>query len=636
MIKRIKRLCFILIYIIFTLPIFVHAGTELGTSTMYPVVGSSFYIQLDLMYCESSVQDCSKFNIRDFHSQITYDTSVFEFEKVVWIQSPGDYRDNGYGTIYIDKEAGRDWTNGPALQLKFTVKKSALSEIGIDRNGESHYTDGNIIGQSFANIYINAKEPNEYTRLSGLYIYNYDIQPTFNKMHNDYTLNVPANVSSIKVVAQKGDPTQTITGDGSHALQYGENKIHVVVKAQDGSTNTYNINVIRTDNRTGDTSLKTLTVGETIIPIKENIYSYETTVSKSVESLVLSANTTDSNATLIGTGRKNLNIGNNIFTLTVESSNGKKSEYTINVIRSTENFNVADRSNKLRDIKVNGIDLDLSNNRTEWFYSINSTVTELSIAAITESKTAVIEVSGNKELKSGINIIEIKVTEMKDVTETKPATKADETIYTLVVYKSPIGSLLINELKIPEKYETDLFYRTTNEEDTIINKELLNSLNKNKKNLYYNIVNEYNGILYQIVIPGFKATADLDVSFKKTSSTTYETNLPEGYEILLNVRETYQNNVNVKIYTYNEANKYNLLTDGLTVQDGYIRFTTNGDNNYVITTASLIAEEGPLEIWFKKNKSIIFGIIGIFIFIIISVFLFNKFKKKTKADELQY
>ena len=41
--------------------------------------------------------------------------------------------------------------------------------------------------------------------------------------------------------------------------------------------------------------------------------------------------------------------------------------------------------------------------------------------------------------------------------------------------------------------------------------------------------------------------------------------------------------------------QYTLLTAGVTVQNGYISFTTNGQTNYIITTSTLIEVEGPFD-----------------------------------------
>lgn len=624
--QRIKRFLFIMLFIIFIFPMFVNAGTELGTSTQHPIVGSTIYIQMDLLYPDT-------YNIRDLHVIVKYDPNYFSFEKVSWIQSSGSYSDDQNGTIYIDKEAGTDWHTGAALQLKFTVKKSGLSQIEVKRNGDSHYSDGNVIGQSFAGVYIDAKEPSTSVLLKGLYIEGHEIAPTFSRTNTEYSLSVPPSVNRVEVIAQKGDPNQTITGAGYRELSYGENKIHVVVQAQDGTTNTYNINVKRTDNRTGDTTLKSLTIGDQIIPIEEGKYTYETTVTRSTDNILLSARTTDPNATLIGTGRKSLNIGSNQFVLNIESSNGKKGEYAIIINRSTEEFNKVEESNKLRNIKVNGQNLDLADQKTRWFYGIISDLDSVEINAVAESETAKITITGNENLQPGINLVEIKVTEMKNITEERPETPADSTIYQLVVYKNPSNTLPINSFEELTS-DTDLFYYSTDETKSTLTSDILKTISSNK--LYYNIVNMYNGILYQVVIPGNKFTDDIDVSFKETSSQHYETSLPEGMEILLNVGDKYLDNTNVKIYTYNEQNEYKLLTDGITVQNGYIKFNTNGDTNYIITTASLIKEDGPIVKWFKKNKNIILTILGVLLaIIVILAIIFNK-KKKISSNEPQY
>lgn len=633
--ERIKRFYLAIICIILMCPLFAHAGTELGSSTQHPIVGSNIYIQLDMLYCDYSRQNCNdpQNNIRDFHDIINYDPTALKFESVIWMQSSGSYSHDENGTIYIDKEAGTDWRQGAILQIKFSVISAKRSQVTVKRNGDSHFANNNIIGQSFGNIYIEAKKPSSSVLLSGLYIENYEITPTFNKANNNYSLSVAPEVNKVKVIAQKGDPSQTITGDGYRDLSYGENKIHVEVRAQDGTTNTYNINVVRSDNRTGDTSLKSLYIGDKSIPLEKDKYTYETTVSRSIDNILINARTTDPNAVLIGTGRKNLNIGSNKFILNVESSNGKMSDYEIIINRSTEEFETVEDSNKLRNISVNGTKLDLSDNKTRWFYGINSEYDTLSINAVTESETAKITITGNEDLKPGLNKIEIKVTETRNITEERPETPADSTIYTLIVYKKPDNVITIDSLEeLPDN--SDLFYKTTNEDGNTISKETQELLKENNQKLYYNLVNSYDGLLFQIILDG-SINEDLNIYFKENDSGIYETELPKDIEILLNVGEKFNDSTNVKIYTIDENNKYVLLTDGLTVQNGYIKFTTNGDSQYIITTVPLIKEEGPIEKWFKQNKTIIFGILGFLVISLLAVIIINKNKKKN-SNEPQY
>lgn len=62
---------------------------------------------------------------------------------------------------------------------------------------------------------------------------------------NNYRLSVDDDVSTIIIKAIAEDEKATITGNGEHNIQVGENEIEVIIKAEDGSQNKININVLR-------------------------------------------------------------------------------------------------------------------------------------------------------------------------------------------------------------------------------------------------------------------------------------------------------------------------------------------------------------------------------------------------------
>ncbi len=79
--------------------------------------------------------------------------------------------------------------------------------------------------------------------LSSLKIDNYSIDPAFNKNTSNYSLTVENDVREINISGSKEDSKSTVTGLGKHALEEGDNKINIVVTAQNGSSRTYTINV---------------------------------------------------------------------------------------------------------------------------------------------------------------------------------------------------------------------------------------------------------------------------------------------------------------------------------------------------------------------------------------------------------
>ena len=619
-----SRLIFMLfLFIIFICP--SKAATFLEASTQRPVVGSDVYILVNAMYGDLEI---SEFNVR-----IKYDTQYLKYERPYWIQGNGTVTEKD-GYLYIKKPStSRNWTSGNQMQFKFTVLKEGVSRLeisAVDETGnvvESYYSDGNPVAQSFAGVTINAVKPSTDTTIGSLFVEGYNMSPTFSKTTYEYTLNVPSNVTQVNVVAKKGDNNQTITGTGKINLNYGQNRVRVVVKAQDGSSRTYQIMITRADDRTGDTSLQSLNVSNTSIKYQNGVNSYEATVSRSIDNVLITAITTDPNATLIGTGKKQLNIGNNTFTITVVSSQGQQASYTININRSNEELEVITQSNKLKSLKVNTLYFNLNEEKKYYLLSIPKEQTSLNIEAIAESASAKVEITGNANFNYGLNLVTIKVTE----------TNNEKKEYNLVVYRQPNDALNIPTLTT--SINSNILYETTQDSSHLISKDLLQILASNHYTLYYDVVDLYNGLLYQVTLNNNLKDEDLDVSINKISDSpylTYETNLPSGTDVLLYLDEKYLDGASVSIYSYNEPNHYTLLTDGIKVNNGYIEFTTNDQSHYVITTSDLLGRQSIIKTFLNRYRNIIIMGVVILILCLIIIKIIKKKQKQKNQNEPLY
>ena len=74
---------------------------------------------------------------------------------------------------------------------------------------------------------------------------------------------------------------------------------------------------------------------------------YDLIVAHSVDSIKISATAMDGNATIAGTGKKNLNIGSNIFEIKVTANNGSIRTYTLTVVRRSENDGGNEKPNEV-------------------------------------------------------------------------------------------------------------------------------------------------------------------------------------------------------------------------------------------------------------------------------------------------
>ena len=596
--KNFKYLIILVLLYIINIPN-IYAATFLNSTNNQPVVGTSFDIKLNLQYDSDA-------RVAEGHYKITYDSSCFEYEKYFFSQQGGTVRTEP-GVIYLDKEftTEKSWGNGAPVSFTFkAIKVCSSSVFSLEATGDAKYINGTLVDQTLAPTAISSVKGDTETQLSNLYVINYDIIPAFNKTINNYTLTVNGDVSEIEVVTSKGNDKQTVTGGGKRSLNYGDNRLKIEVKSENGLTNTYEIMVTRKDNRLKNTALKSLSVSNTDIKLEKDKYEYSAIVSRSVSSVFIAATPEVANSTLTGTGTKELQVGLNSFDLTVIADDGSSQVYTINITRSTEELQKEIESTNLLSLEVNGKAVPLNNKDTTYLIGIPDAAASLNIITVTESLTSSVAVDGNEGLKSGINIITIVVTEKNN----------DKKEYHLIGYRRPDNSSnlsTINPINPEEVGEMPIF--TSQEEKHIIPASTITTIKELNNTIIYNAINSNGGLLYQIKLNPGMEVKDTDITFNRQNDNplTYSTEIPAGLEVKMYVdADQYKNGTSIKIYTYNEKGKYNILSEATTVEDGYITFITNGDKNYIFTTQQLVTQKSFLSKLASKLGNIVIIIIG--------------------------
>ena len=157
---------------------------------------------------------------------------------------------------------------------------------------------------------------------------------------------------------------------------------------------------------------------------KQSITSYNVKVPKSVESVELYAKTADSKAQLSGTGIKKLDNGENQLTVTVTAEDGTTKTYTVNVTREEESeentsntitspSSSSSHSKGLSELKIEGITLSPSFNPAIYEYKAKyeGDDIKLNITAKPSNSSYIVDITGNKDLKEGENVITILVSE---------------------------------------------------------------------------------------------------------------------------------------------------------------------------------------------------------------------------------
>lgn len=186
----------------------------------------------------------------------------------------------------------------------------------------------------------------------------------------NYSTEVPNEVESIEVYAKKGQNGQTISGLGTKKLNEGQNKIEVIVTAEDGKTKkTYTINVTRKtkdetqpeeqpEEQNEDQPMEeTFGLSELKIDgyeldpqFQTDIYEYKMDLKENLEKLDITTLATEANSTVEVTGNENLVEGENIITITVKGENEEKiATYQIiinKILSTTENNNNLETDHK--------------------------------------------------------------------------------------------------------------------------------------------------------------------------------------------------------------------------------------------------------------------------------------------------
>lgn len=130
------------------------------------------------------------------------------------------YKENGLvSTDFVEANA--------SASVQFKVVSASSPSDGYHHDDFNNATPGKSGNNALASLTVSAGE----------------LAPAFDPTITDYTLSLPLRTNKITFTATPSDSKATVQGDGEVALRGGENKVAVVVTAEDGSAKTYNITV---------------------------------------------------------------------------------------------------------------------------------------------------------------------------------------------------------------------------------------------------------------------------------------------------------------------------------------------------------------------------------------------------------
>lgn len=310
--------------------------------------------------------------------------------------------------------AGERTINLPYGSTLVYVEEKSEKEIFLDSlyGDESYdevgFTDGTfdryIASNESAFLFNRIDNRSKVNTLKSLMIS--DVTISFNPDLKTYNATVPYKVSSVKINSVLTDSKSSyVKGYGNRTvnLNEGTNNIQIKVQAENESVATYTIKITREKN--DDASLKSITVDEKEIAVKEDLLVYSVKVNNEVVRPTIKAVPTDSKAKAEIDKFDDLVEGDNEINITVTASNGTKKVYVINVIRDT----LISTNSKLKKLEVKGQDINFEIDKEEYKVHINYDVDKLDLVIEPDHEKAKYIVTGNKDLKNG-SVVRIKVT----------------------------------------------------------------------------------------------------------------------------------------------------------------------------------------------------------------------------------
>lgn len=412
--RNIKFLAFAICLFLFSyLNVFADGSATLslnGTSTV--IVGNNIEITVAI----NNLTDIPG-GISGINAVLNYDASYLELTSYPSLAQfnvsyiPASKKMAGFAV-------GNNLTTSSNL-IKFIFKTKKEGSTNINLSGIK------VVDENAKTVMVNTPSktititppPSSNANLSSLSVSNGSI--SFNKDTTSYSVKVGSDVTSINVSASAEDSGAKVSGTGTKSLNYGDNKISVVVTAPSGDKKTYTITVNREDTRSKNNNLSSikLSTGTLSPSFSSGRTTYNVSVPFDVSNIKVDATAEDSKSKVTINGGSSLKAGavTNV-TIKVTAENGSTKTYTVKVTRGKDPNAQAEKNtnNNLASLNL-GEDITLSpkfdKKTTSYTAEVPYSIKSLNIEAIAEDEAfAKVDISGADNLQVGENEIKIVVT----------------------------------------------------------------------------------------------------------------------------------------------------------------------------------------------------------------------------------
>ena len=269
---------------------------------------------------------------------------------------------------------------------------TGLNQINVITTAENGETE------TYTIIVNRAKSDNAY--LTILKALEGNFNETYVKTNNDYTMTVNPYTKKINLNIVPEEPNATYKVTGNENFKVGANLVKVIVTAENGNTNTYNITVTKEGSNINTLATLTTNRGEVEPTFTPGNNTYSITVPNNIQNITISGTMTDTLSKVVGFGTYRLTTGINPIEITVTSETGIPNTYIVNVLREYNS------NNYLSSLKVNGTMVSgFGKEVLEYEMNVPFETETINVTATPEVSTTTVSGTGSIPLTVGENFI---------------------------------------------------------------------------------------------------------------------------------------------------------------------------------------------------------------------------------------
>lgn len=266
------------------------------------------------------------------------------------------------------------------------------------------------------------------------------LSPDFQSSNLEYSVDVNPGVTSLNLTVETTAPSSKYAITGNYGFKVGvDNIVSIVVTAEDGTKNTYQIHVNRKPSTNNYLNYLNTDKYDMNPIFDKETEEYNITVENGISNIKVDALPEDSLSTINGTGTYNLQVGDNDIYVMVTSEDGISRTYTLHVFRkSNGNANLSSLTTDINQPLNPVFDKTI----LDYTLIVGNEVEEIAIVGLPEVSTSKVVGNGVYNLHSGENefkiIVEAEDGSTKEYTLTVTKEKSNNANLSMIVAKESV------------------------------------------------------------------------------------------------------------------------------------------------------------------------------------------------------